>query len=77
MGPISDSRSNSVTFTPNQVRIVGSGLIGRAWACKFANAGWQVRMYDPDAATDCPGAGTAGSAAGVDGGRRGRGRGRL
>ena len=33
------------------VAIVGSGLIGRAWACKFANAGWQVRMYDPDAAT--------------------------
>jgi len=31
------------------VAIIGSGLIGRAWACKFANAGWRVRMTDPDA----------------------------
>ncbi len=30
------------------VAIIGSGLIGRAWACKFANAGWTVRMSDPD-----------------------------
>lgn len=32
------------------VAIIGSGLIGRAWACKFANAGWRVRMYDTDPA---------------------------
>lgn len=33
------------------VAIIGSGLIGRAWACKFANAGWRVRTYDLDPAT--------------------------
>jgi L-gulonate 3-dehydrogenase len=32
------------------VAIIGSGLIGRAWACKFVNAGWSVRMYDTDMA---------------------------
>lgn len=26
--------------------IVGSGLIGRAWAVVFARAGWQVRLFD-------------------------------
>lgn len=31
--------------------IVGAGLIGRAWAVVFARAGWQVRIWDPDAAT--------------------------
>src|ERR1700733_8282308 len=29
------------------VAIVGSGLIGRAWAMIFARAGWTVRLYDP------------------------------
>ena len=33
------------------VAIIGSGLIGRAWAAIFARAGWQVRMTDTDAAT--------------------------
>src|SRR3979490_1880857 len=29
------------------VAIVGSGLIGRAWAAIFARAGWNVRLTDP------------------------------
>src|SRR5258708_27278860 len=29
-----------------RVAIVGSGLIGRAWAMVFARAGWDVAMYD-------------------------------
>lgn len=29
--------------------IVGAGLIGRAWANVFARAGWDVRVWDPDA----------------------------
>ena len=28
------------------VAIIGSGLIGRAWAMVFARAGWNVAMYD-------------------------------
>ena len=32
------------------VGIVGVGLIGRAWANVFARAGWDVRLWDPDAA---------------------------
>ncbi len=32
------------------VAIVGAGLIGRAWANVFARAGWDVRLWDPDAA---------------------------
>lgn len=31
------------------VAIIGSGLIGRAWAAIFARAGWNVRVTDPDA----------------------------
>jgi 3-hydroxyacyl-CoA dehydrogenase len=30
------------------VGIVGTGLIGRAWANVFARAGWNVRLWDPD-----------------------------
>lgn len=30
--------------------IVGSGLIGQGWAIVFARAGWDVQLYDPDAA---------------------------
>jgi 3-hydroxyacyl-CoA dehydrogenase len=30
------------------VGIVGTGLIGRAWANVFARAGWDVRLWDPD-----------------------------
>lgn len=29
--------------------IIGSGLIGRAWAIAFARAGWSVRLWDPAA----------------------------
>jgi L-gulonate 3-dehydrogenase len=29
------------------VAIVGTGLIGRAWAAIFARAGWKVRLSDP------------------------------
>jgi 3-hydroxyacyl-CoA dehydrogenase len=29
------------------VAIVGSGLIGRAWAIAFARAGWTCRLWDP------------------------------
>jgi L-gulonate 3-dehydrogenase len=30
------------------VAIIGSGLIGRAWANVFARAGWKVRLWDPE-----------------------------
>jgi L-gulonate 3-dehydrogenase len=33
------------------VAIVGSGLIGRAWATIFARAGWNVRLTDPHGPT--------------------------
>jgi 3-hydroxyacyl-CoA dehydrogenase len=29
-----------------RVAIIGSGLVGRAWAMVFARAGWDVAMYD-------------------------------
>ena len=29
------------------VAIVGTGLVGRAWAIAFARAGWTVRLWDP------------------------------
>src|SRR5262245_48852820 len=32
------------------VGLVGVGLIGRAWANVFSRAGWDVRLWDPDAA---------------------------
>ena len=36
-----------------RVAIIGSGLIGRAWAMVFARAGWDVAMYDAvDGAAD-------------------------
>lgn len=34
--------------TPPSTAIVGSGLIGRAWAITFARAGCPVRLWDPD-----------------------------
>ncbi len=34
----------------NIVGIVGAGLIGCSWAHVFARAGWQVRVWDPNAA---------------------------
>jgi len=33
------------------VAVIGAGLIGRSWAMVFAQAGWDVRMTDPDAET--------------------------
>ncbi|CAN5315366.1 3-hydroxyacyl-CoA dehydrogenase [soil metagenome] len=33
------------------VAIVGTGLIGRAWAAIFARAGWNVRLTDPHGPT--------------------------
>lgn len=35
----------------DNVAIIGAGLIGRAWSIVFAEAGWQVRLFDtnPDA----------------------------
>ena len=33
-----------------EVAVVGSGLIGQAWALVFARAGCQVRMWDGDVA---------------------------
>jgi L-gulonate 3-dehydrogenase len=36
-----------MTDTERNVAIVGSGLIGRAWATIFARAGWNVRLNDP------------------------------
>ena len=29
------------------VAIVGTGLVGRAWAIAFARAGWTARLWDP------------------------------
>ncbi|MCE7027170.1 3-hydroxyacyl-CoA dehydrogenase [Jiella avicenniae] len=39
-------------MVPSQttVAIVGSGLIGRAWAITFARAGCKARLFDPDPA---------------------------
>lgn len=37
--------------TERNVAIVGSGLIGRAWAAIFARAGWNVRLTDPHVPT--------------------------
>ncbi|MBI5264003.1 MAG: 3-hydroxyacyl-CoA dehydrogenase [Bradyrhizobium sp.] len=34
-------------YQPKTVAIVGTGLIGRAWAAIFARAGWEVRLTDP------------------------------
>ncbi|MFO1035807.1 MAG: 3-hydroxyacyl-CoA dehydrogenase [Geminicoccaceae bacterium] len=31
----------------DSVAIVGSGLVGRAWAIAFGRAGWTVRIWDP------------------------------
>ena len=33
------------------VAIIGTGLIGRAWANVFSRAGWSVRLWDPDPET--------------------------
>jgi 3-hydroxyacyl-CoA dehydrogenase len=33
------------------VAVVGTGLIGRAWAAIFARAGWNVRLTDPHGPT--------------------------
>jgi len=41
---------NTGTNEKNIATIVGAGLIGRGWAIVFAANGWQVRLYDTDAA---------------------------
>ena len=33
-----------------RVALIGAGLIGRAWAIVFAQAGWEVALYDAEAA---------------------------
>ena len=35
-------------MTEQKIAIVGSGLIGRAWAIAFARGGWRVALYDPE-----------------------------
>jgi len=35
------------TYTLEQIAIIGTGLIGRAWAMVFARAGHSVRIWDP------------------------------
>jgi L-gulonate 3-dehydrogenase len=40
-----------MTGIERKVAIVGSGLIGRAWAVIFARAGWNVRLTDPHVPT--------------------------
>ena len=39
-----------VTESPPAVAVIGTGIIGRAWAVVFARAGHQVRLFDSDAA---------------------------
>lgn len=36
-------------MTEQKIAIIGSGLIGRAWAIAFARGGWRVALYDPGA----------------------------
>jgi 3-hydroxyacyl-CoA dehydrogenase len=40
----------SEAMNEQRAAIVGTGLIGRAWANVFARAGWRVTMWDPDPA---------------------------
>jgi L-gulonate 3-dehydrogenase len=40
-----------MTSENRNVAIVGTGLVGRAWAAIFARAGWNVRLTDPHAPT--------------------------
>src|SRR5215813_14100758 len=34
----------------SRVALIGAGLIGRSWAIVFAQAGWEVALYDAEAA---------------------------
>jgi 3-hydroxyacyl-CoA dehydrogenase len=43
------SRSSDVSRSPGRVAILGTGLIGRAWAIAFARAGWGCALWDPQA----------------------------
>src|ERR1700719_4420901 len=36
--------------TPEEIAIIGAGLIGRSWAIVFARAGHPVAIWDSDAA---------------------------
>jgi L-gulonate 3-dehydrogenase len=40
-------RETKMASPERHVAIVGTGLIGRAWAAIFARAGWNVRLSDP------------------------------
>src|SRR5216683_3020282 len=40
-------RETKMASPKRHVAIVGTGLIGRAWAAIFARAGWKVRLSDP------------------------------
>lgn len=51
MSPSLDSESNSVTFTPHQVRIVGAGLIGTSIGLALVQHGVSVEMIDSDPAS--------------------------
>ena len=42
------SRSSDLSSTAGRVAILGSGLIGRAWAIAFARAGWTCALWDPE-----------------------------
>src|SRR5918997_5365952 len=42
-----------MTDQQRRVAIVGTGLVGRAWAIAFARAGWEVALWDP--APEAPG----------------------
>ena len=46
-----DATTPNDTAAPSRVAaVVGAGLIGQAWAIVFARAGWQVQVYDANAA---------------------------
>ena len=52
------------------IAIVGSGLIGRAWAISFARGGHEVRLYDETAGVAAAAQTFAGRSAADAGGRR-------
>src|SRR5262249_31543153 len=46
LSPLERGEGKQERFTMPRVAIIGSGLIGRAWAMVFARAGWDAAMYD-------------------------------
>ena len=57
-------------MTEQKIAIIGSGLIGRAWAIAFARGGWRVALYDPE--TGAAAQGARGDRRGLRGPGRGR-----